>query len=509
MTDIRAELEQLYVAHFGSAAAEVTPLAGAGSNRKYFRLTAPESARAEVPPSVIGTVGTDPLENRAFIALATHFAEKGLPAPRVLAATPSCMAYLQTDLGSLSLFDALAPARNRGAFSAEEEALVERAVRMLPHVQIEGARCLDFSACFPAPAMDGQMIANDLNYFKYCFLKSSGVEFSEQAIDGELRALASLLEADAAEATTFMVRDFQSRNVMIHNGSPYLIDFQGGRRGPMAYDLASFLWQAKARFPQPLRERMIDVYMSEAKSIDPAFNEERFRAALPRFVLFRMLQTLGAYGFRGWAEGKPHFLQSIPAGVDGLVELLTSPWFRSAAIGEGFAALAEVLGRVVASPKVEAIKELCSAEPFEGLTVTVSSFSYKKGHPTDLSGNGGGFLFDCRAVHNPGRYDEYKPLTGRDEPVIRFLEENGEIHTFLSHVYPLVDASVERYLSRGFNSLSIGFGCTGGRHRSVYSAEATAAHLAARYPQARILLHHREQHLMWQFHAGTKTTLHP
>lgn len=504
MTDIRAELTQLYVDEFGSVPAEVFPLAGAGSNRKYFRLTAPADAGEEVPGAVIGTVGTDAAENRAFISLSAHFAERGLPVPRVLAVSADGLKYLQSDLGSLSLFDALAEGRASGSFSSDEERMVEEAVRLLPHIQIQGASELDFSVCFPAPAMDAQMIRNDLNYFKYNFLKSSGVEFSESAIDSELNALGALLEADASEASTFMVRDFQTRNIMIHNGAPYLIDFQGGRRGPMEYDLASFLWQAKARFPQPLRERMINAYVEEAAKVSPDFSEESFRGRLPRFVLFRMLQTLGAYGFRGWSEGKPHFLQSIPAGVDGVVELLESEWFRSHGVGESYPALTELLRRVAKSEKVQAVRELCAVGGFDGLTVTVSSFSYKKGHPADLSGNGGGFLFDCRAVHNPGRYDEYKPLTGRDEPVIRFLEENGEIFTFLSHVYPLVDASVERYLSRGFNSLSVGFGCTGGRHRSVYSAEATARHLAEKYPEARILLHHREQHLMWEFLAGNK-----
>lgn len=261
--------------------------------------------------------------------------------------------------------------------------------------------------------------------------------------------------------------------------------------------MASFLWQAKARFTDEIKREMISAYVDEARRTDKDFSGELFCESFPYFVLFRTLQTLGAYGFRGWTERKPHFLQSIPDGVKGLVGIFESdilPSFKK--ISEDFPYLNALAHDLLTSPKVLDISSLVSFPDFNGLTLTVTSFSYKRGVPYDLSGNGGGFVFDCRGIHNPGRYDEYKPLTGLDEPVIRFIEENGEIYPFLRECEALVDNSVKRYLERGFNSLSVAFGCTGGRHRSVYSAQALGRYFAERYPEIRVVINHRERRIL-------------
>ena len=496
-------LIRLYEDAFGCAPAEVTPLAGAGSNRCYYLLTSCDASWGKV----VGTVGTDASENRAFIALSQHFRKASLPVPEVYAVSADGMAYLQQWVGEKSLFDAIADGREKGGrYSEAETALVRKAVEMLPPFNFRGAEGLDFSICFPEQSMHDGLIANDIAYFKYSFLKVSGIEFDEVRLDGELRHLASDIGyAVRKSGNTFMIRDFQSRNVMLLGDEPYLIDFQGGRRGPAAYDLASFLWQARARFSSDMKRTMVDAYIVKAHEVSSSFDESAFRHNLPVMVLFRILQTLGAYGFRGWTERKPHFLRSIPSGVDNLLDFFLHP------LDDGFASVAAdypylkyLAEQLTDASKVADLRMLVTVPAVRGLTVTVSSFSYKRGVPYDLSGNGGGFVFDCRAVHNPGRYEQYKPLTGMDRPVIDFLEKNGEIFTFLDSCELLVDASVERYLSRGFTSLSVSFGCTGGRHRSVYSAEAMAKHLASKYPQVQVALIHREQRKLRIFPPLTK-----
>ena len=287
-----------------------------------------------------------------------------------------------------------------------------------------------------------------------------------------------------------MYRDFQSRNVMIRNGAPYLIDFQGGRRGPVLYDLVSFLWQAKANFPAALRQELISEYEDERRLIATArgngvqpFTQEQIGV----FVLFRTLQVLGAYGFRGYFERKPHFLQSIPYALRNASELLElHPALRVA-----YPEISRVLQALAAATTTDDRRE--HAEQASEMTVTVYSFSFKKGIPEDKSGNGGGYVFDCRSTHNPGRYDAYKHLTGRDKEVVDYLEQDGEILTFLESVYRLIDHHVERFVSRGFSHLQVAFGCTGGQHRSVYCADATARHLRERFPGIHVELIHREQ----------------
>lgn len=482
ITSDRLAVIGLFRRHFGVGPATVVPLAGAGSNRRYYRMTRSDGH------TVVATVGTDPDENRAFVALCRHFNRLGLPVPRLLAVDEQRMAYLQEDLGDLSLFDAISGGRATGKFSDDERSLLAGAMRLLARFHDDAPEGIDWSVCYPQERFDSRMVRWDLNYFKYCFLKASGMEFREDLLQDDLDLLEQrLMEACVEGSMTFMVRDFQSRNVMVSPDSTLrLIDFQGGRRGPAEYDVASFLWQAKANLPDDLRRDLVDVYLDARGGGLTVEAREEFLRRLPLFVLFRMLQVLGAYGFRGWMERKPHFLESIPGALRNAVALFDDDMKRD--FPALYALLVKELELQVALP----------AAPAEGLTVRVTSFSFKKGVPRDPTGNGGGYVFDCRATHNPGRYDPYKMLTGMDDEVIRFLEDDGEILPFISHAEALVDASVERYLKRGFSSLCVNFGCTGGQHRSVYSAETMARHLNDKYG-VRVILCHREQGVEKEF----------
>lgn len=468
------ELEVLYKRYTGSEAQQICPLTGSASNRQYVRISGPAG-------SYVGVTGTDGLENKAFLTIASHFHSKGIPVPEVLSVSEDGMSYIQEDLGDVLLSDMVAKAGKEGGVLPDSplEKLLCRTMSMLPKIQFEGARGLDFSVCYPQPSFDRRMILFDLNYFKYCFLKPSGLEFNEVRLQDDFERFADDLLRDESE--TFLYRDFNARNVMIRDEQPYFIDFQGGRKGPVYYDVASFVWQARARYPQWLKEKMIESYLS-ALSQYQEVDRERFNVRLRLFVLFRTLQVLGAYGFRGLVENKAQFVVSIPPAIEGLKQLLSVPF-------ASYPYLDEVLGRMADMPKF-------SAPVSDGkLEVRVMSFSYKKGVPQDMSGNGGGYLFDCRSIHNPGRYEPYRKLTGMDEPVIRFLEDDGEIIGYLEHVYAVIDPHVETYFKRGFTSLMVGFGCTGGQHRSVYCAEHLAHHLAEKYPDIRVRLIHREQNV--------------
>ena len=396
--------------------------------------------------------------------------------PQVYAHSDDYLYYLQEDLGDTLLFDKLGTKSREDEASAELFQLLRKVIRLLPVLQYKGAEGLDFGQCYPQPAFNRRSVLWDLNYFKYCFLKATGIDFQEDRLEDDFQAMAEvLLEEDTP---TFMYRDFQSRNVMLRGDAPWFIDFQGGRRGPVYYDVASFLWQAKANFPDNLRQALVDEYIDALRPFRPV-DEVRFKKRLRHFVLFRTLQVLGTYGFRGYFERKPHFLQSVPYALANLRNLLQEPY-------EEYPYLSDLLRRMTE------LERFSPAPPTDHLVVRVTSFAYPKGIPEDPSGNGGGFVFDCRAIHNPGRYAPYKSLTGRDEPVVRFLEEDGEILTFLDHVYALVDASVRRYLKRGFTSLCVSFGCTGGQHRSVYAAQHLARHLHDTFG-VHVELWHREQ----------------
>lgn len=464
------KLQQLFRQHTGHEATACHQLTADGSPRRYYRLTSSEH-------SMIGAIGTSSRENEAFIAIARQMSRQGLPAPEVYAVSDDHMRYLQEDLGDTSLFALLIEAQKRSGYDETDIALLRSVMRLLPDVQWRTAEGFDFSVCHPSPELNRRGIQWDLHYFKYCFLKATGMEFEEERLEDDFDHLATVLLKDSDHV--FMYRDFQSRNVMIRDGQPFLIDFQGGRRGPVEYDLVSFLWQARARFTPSLRRELIAEYIRSANRYR-SFDEEVFHRRLQYFVLFRTLQVLGTYGYRGYFQHKAHFVQSIPMAIDNLRGLLAENDFADLPY------LTALLHEMTALPLFASGKEET------GLTVRITSFSYKKGIPDDLSGNGGGFVFDCRAIHNPGRYDEYKQFTGMDKPVITFLDKEGAMQEFLTHVYSIVDYSVEKYLSRGFTHLMVSFGCTGGQHRSVYSAEHLAAHLSEKYG-VRIVLEHREQ----------------
>ena len=509
------QLTDLYAAYTGAAPKTVEPIVGSGSNRSYVRFTSFEGK------SIIGVIGTSLDENHAFIYLARHFSAKQLPVPHVLAVSEDGLRYLQDDLGSRSLFDALKGGRDAGGrYNEAEKQFLRRTIAALPSFQILGAEGLDFTHCYLQAEMDDINVLFDLNYFKYCFLKATGIDFHELRLEASFKLMAKdLLSRHSTQSSTlntsFLYRDFQARNVMLDAaGNPHFIDFQGGRRGPVQYDLASFLWQASARYSPELREELINVYIEHLKQYVEV-DELRFRRRLCLFVLFRILQVLGAYGFRGYFERKKHFLESIPPAMQNLRELLATD------DGCPYPYLRELLTQLTAIPQFQpqeaapvsrkdgyrtAEENIYKAHPADGpatyskfdgagpLRVRVFSFSYRKGIPDDESGNGGGYVFDCRSTHNPGRYEPYKQLTGLDEPVIRFLEDDGEILTFLDSVYRLADAHVERYLQRGFTDLMFSFGCTGGQHRSVYCAQHLAEHLHAKYGICVDIIH-REQGL--------------
>ncbi len=464
-------LRQLFQSFTHKNAEEQTELSASGSNRRYFRLTGEGE-------SVIGVQGTSADENAAFLYMAAHFKEKGLNVPQVYAYSDNKMNYIQEDLGDTLLFDFIAEGRKTGVFCEREKQMLRKTMRALARFQVVGAEDFNFNMCYPLPEFNLRSIEWDLNYFKYCFLKATGLDFQEDRLENDFDRLAYILLQSRSE--TFMYRDFQSRNVMVHNDEPYFIDFQGGRKGPIYYDVASFLWQAKAHFHPDLRQELIEVYLSEMEHYMHLEREE-FYGMLQHFVLFRTLQVLGAYGFRGYFEKKPHFLQSIPFAIENLRQLLDKD-------NEDYPYLIEVLH---AMTELKQFKEVSVRKP---LVVKVYSFSYKKGIPNDDSGNGGGFVFDCRAVNNPGKYERYTFFTGLDEPVIQFLEEDGEILPFLQNAENLVDASVKRYMDRGFRNLMVCFGCTGGQHRSVYAAQKMAEHLNQKFG-VEVHLVHREQNI--------------
>ena len=498
-------LESLFKHYTEAAPVSCEALTGSASHRRYFRLTGADGR------TLIGVEGTDADENRAFLTIDRHFASKGINVPKVVAEDGLC--YLQEDLGSTVLYDALASGRASGKYSEDEVALLRKTMAALPKIQVEGARGLDWSVCYPQPSFDVRMVDFDLNYFKYDFLKLSGLEFNEVRLQDDFDRLRTDLLAEYSD--TFMYRDFNARNVMLVDGEPWFIDFQGGRRGPVYYDVASFLWQARARYPESLREDLLQTYLEALRAYGPV-DEAHFRSRLRLFILFRMLQVLGCYGFRGLWEGNKAFSSSIPPALDIVKSLL--PFADYPYLSEVLAKLsAPHPSEGVLFPEPSAIGD-CSVPPTasggplplmwprvatgsgnntpsdssSALTVTVYSFSFKKGIPEDTSGNGGGYVFDCRSVHNPGKYERFKQLTGLDKPVIDFLEEDGEILRFLDNVYSLVDAHVERFLQRGFTHLQVSFGCTGGQHRSAYSAQHLAEHLVAKYP-VRVHLIHRER----------------
>ena len=471
------ELEQLFEEYTRQKPDNIYELPSSGSNRRYFRISGSGI-------SLIGAKGLDVDENIAFMEIAKHFRLKGLPVPQVLCASKDNMFYLQEDLGDITLFNTIQQGRETSHFSQYEIELLKKTIATLPKLQFEGGKGLDYNVCFPQPEFDERNVWFDCNYFKYCFLKTTGLEFSEIKLHDDLTKMAAdLLEGGNEE--TFMYRDFQARNVMLVNDNPFFIDFQGGRKGPLYYDLASFVWQAKANYPTSLKEELIETYREALKQyVD--IPKDVFYKKLRLFVLFRTMQVLGAYGFRGYFEKKPHFLQSVPFAIDNLRKLIQEQPF------EEYPYIQHLL------EELTSMRQFSDLRAERKLEVRIFSFSYKKGIPVDTSGNGGGYVFDCRAINNPGKYDHFKHFTGLDKEVIEFLEEDGEVTKFLSHVYELADAHVTRFMERKFTNLMFSFGCTGGQHRSVYCAQHLAEYLAKKY-NITVKVYHREQDIKQEF----------
>ncbi len=468
------QLFSLFKNYTGKSNPDIEPIPSSGSNRRYFRLKKDDF-------SLIGVAGESREENRAFIELDKHFYRQHLNVPEVVAVSNDEMFYLQEDLGDVILFDAIKAGRATGVFSHEEKELLHKTIALLADFQVKGAQGLNFDVCYPLPELNRRSVNWDLNYFKYSFLKTTGMDFQEDLLENDFDKFTDTLLED--KSNTFMYRDFQSRNVMLVDGNPYFIDFQGGRKGPVYYDVASFLWQAKANFPSDLRDELILTYLDSLnKYMD--VDESKFLDRLRQFVLFRTLQVLGAYGFRGYFEKKPHFIQSIPFALNNLHELLKDGF-------DEYPYLSKVLNEMTELKQFTDVKK-------RELEVRVVSFAYKKGIPNDPSGNGGGYVFDCRAINNPGKFERYNNFTGLDDPVIQFLEEDGEIVEFLDTIYPLVDNHVKRYLDRHFTNLMIAFGCTGGQHRSVYAAQHVAEHIYRKFG-VKVVLIHREQNLEQEF----------
>lgn len=460
------KIKDLYNSRFGSMPLSVVKLTGDGSNRSYYRVTGDNS-------SVIAVAGTSVEENCAFVALSEALAKSGVCAPEVYAVSEDKMCYLQEDLGNSTLFVSMKESRDRGEFSDSDVSLLCKVMSQLPHIQFKVAEYFDFSLCYPVSEFNERTVMWDLNYFKYCFLKGVGVEFNENRLEDEFVKMCSMLLDD--EGNTFLYRDFQSRNVMVKNGVPYFIDFQGGRRGPIYYDVASFVGQSRAKYTPEVVELMIDSYLqslSQYRSVDRGL----FMKKLSLFRVFRLLQNLGTYGYRGLFERKKAFVETIPAALEQLHAVLNE-------FADDFPVILEAVSTIREMP-------LFVREDVKDLTVDVISFSYKRGIPDDNSGNGGGFVFDCRAIHNPGRYEPYKKLTGMDIPVIEFLEKESDVSAFLENAYALVDKMVDVYKKRGFTHIQVCCGCTGGQHRSVYSAEHIARHVAEKF-NVKVVVDHK------------------
>ncbi len=466
----------MYERRFGGPPASIQTVAADGSHRSYWRLTGADGE------SVIGALGPEPEENRAFLSFSRAFRGIGLPVPEIHAADEPAGAWLMEDLGDTTLFHALSAAR-AAAGGEFPEPLVEtyrRVLEVLPRFQIDGHAAIDYGVAHPRAAFDHQSILWDLNYFKYHFLKLARIPFNEARLERDFEALADhLLEAGL---DGFLYRDFQSHNIMLRGGEPWFIDYQGGRRGAPHYDVASLLYDAKADLPDPVRERLLEHYLdarAERTAVDRADFRERFRG----FVLVRVMQAMGTYGYRGFFERKPRFLQSVPYAAANIRRIL------EAGLPVELPEIESAFRRIVEAWAPEAEAGPRSA----GLTVRISSFSYRRGYPTDGGEHGGGFVFDCRALPNPGREDAYKSLCGLDEPVREYIQGQPAAGEFYERTRGLVEAQVAVYLERGFESLSVAYGCTGGQHRSVYFAERLARDLERRFPGVTVEVVHRER----------------
>ena len=466
-------LKHLFENYFHTAPESVQPLHGelGGSGRAILRLTAGAQ-------TAIGILSSVREENRAFLEFSRHFRQQGLPVPAIYAEDLSQGAYLEEDLGDTTLYQFLSANRRTESISPQVIDAYRSAVALLPRFQVDAGRDLNYKVCYPRSSFDRQSIAWDLNYFKYYFLRLAGIPFNEQALEDDFSRLTRFLLT--APRDYFLYRDFQSRNIMIRDGEPFFLDYQGGRKGALQYDIASLLYDGKADLPPALRQQLLDHYLDSLDahiSLDRAAFMEHYYA----YVYVRIMQALGAYGFRGFFERKPHFLQSVPYALKNLRWLA-----ENVRLPISLPALDKAFEAMIASPKFQSLA--ASAPP---LTVRIFSFSFHREAPTDPSGNGGGFVFDARSLPNPGRQEQFRALTGQDAPVIDYLRQQESVHRFFAAAQSLVDSAVAAYQKREFQNLMVSFGCTGGQHRSVFLAEQLADHLHST-PGIAVLLRHVE-----------------
>ncbi len=472
MNDRELLLKQWAEEHYKVEAEKIYKLPQSGSNRLYYRITFANF------PSIIGVFNEDIKENEAFFSFTQTFLQHEIPVPQLLHIHDSRQYYWLSDLGDATLYSLLEEGRVGQTLGMETKALYRQAVAFLPKLQLLGRDTIDFSVCYPRAAFDEQSMQWDLNYFKYYFLKLANIPFDEQALENDFSTLITHLAA--VDRNFFLFRDFQSRNIMVKEGNVYFIDYQGGRKGALAYDLASLLYDGKANLSHEYRAELLQYYIECASQYLP-IEKVQFEKDYYSFVLIRILQALGAYGYRGYYEKKSHFLLSIPFAIENLKYLLAHQLIQVE-----LPTLFAVLEQMFQSDFIAQ----CVMPTSEGLTVSVNSFSFKKEFPNDMSGNGGGFVFDCRFLPNPGREVQYKKLTGKDQGVIDYLEQYEEVADFKSQTLNMIRPAINNYLHRNFQHLMINFGCTGGQHRSVYFAEQITKQLQQEYPNIRVVLKH-------------------
>jgi aminoglycoside/choline kinase family phosphotransferase len=455
-------LKSLFEQHFHASPEHIQPLQGelGGSGRKIIRL-------ANEKVSAIGILYSVREENVAFLEFSKHFLRHGLPVPEIYAEDLDNGAYLEEDLGDTTLFEFLSKNRTGENIAPQVVEAYRKVVSILPRFQVEAGRDLDYSVCYPNPSFDRQSIAWDLNYFKYYFLRLAGIPFNEQALEDDFGRLTEFLLNAPREY--FLYRDFQSRNILLRDGNPFFVDYQGGRKGALQYDIASLLYDAKADLPPDLRQQLLDHYLDALARFIP-LDREAFLRHYYGYVYIRIMQALGAYGFRGFYERKVHFLQSVPYALKNLRWLL-----HHVRLPVPLPALMDAFKGMLASEKLQSL-----ATEADNLVVRIFSFSFHQGLPKDETGNGGGFVFDGRSLPNPGREERFKTLTGKDAPVMDYLNQQETVHQFLASVLSLVDSSIANYQQRGFKNLMVSFGCTGGQHRSVFLAEQLAKRLRGR-----------------------------
>jgi aminoglycoside/choline kinase family phosphotransferase len=471
------KLRTLFERWSGEEPETLEALPQSGSYRRYYRLHGKHT-------TAVGVYNQDLQENRAFVGMTKHFAKFGIPVPALHAENEAGDSYLIDDLGDATLFHLLTERREAtGVFPGTVIDLYKQALTTLPQIQITASKTMDYSICYPRSAFDRQSMMWDLNYFKYYFLKLAKVPFDEQHLENDYQILCDfLLDADQ---DYFLYRDFQSSNIMVQNNALFFIDYQGGRKGALQYDVASLLWDSKAAIPFEVKQVLLDHYLQVVGSsygIDP----EKFMEKYSAFVLIRLMQALGAYGFRGLYERKTRFLQSIPFALRQMDYLI-----HKTSIPVKIPHLLSVLSGMKESTElIRYVQRFSFSRP---LTIDIFSFSYTKMIPQNNYGHGGGFVFDCRCLQNPGNYGKYAQMDGNSPAVIEFLGESGEADSFLHLVFQLVDQAIEKYLSREFANLQVCFGGTLGMYRPVFCAEKLKSYLAEKYPEeVRVLVVHQE-----------------